>query len=107
MPDDGRRSPALLGGTSGRARPKGYPDRTVRLPTEADDETIGELCRDQTAKLLAWLAGPEHSDGVVYDGTVRSLSRLYQRHEDSPFHDVKRNTRKTYADSLKVIETTV
>ena len=26
---------------------------------------------------------------------------------DSPFHDVKRNTRKTYADSLKVIEATV
>jgi len=53
------------------------------------------------------LAGPEQSLGVVYDGTVRSLSRLYQRHADSPFHDVKRNTRKTYADSLKVIEMTV
>jgi hypothetical protein len=87
--------------------PQGYPSRTVRLPTEADDETIGELCRDHTAKLLAWLAGPEQSDGVVYDGTVRSLSRLYQRHADSPFHDVKRNTRKTYVDSLKVIEMTV
>ncbi len=87
--------------------PKGYPDRTVRLPMEADEEAISELCRDHTAKLLAWLAGPEHSDGIVYDGTVRSLSCLYQRHADSPFHDVKRNTRKTYTDSLKVIETTV
>jgi hypothetical protein len=87
--------------------PRGYPNRTVRLPKEADEETIGELCRAHTAKLLAWLAGPERSDGVVYDGTLRSLSRLYQRHPDSPFHEVKRNTRKNYADNLKVIEATV
>ena len=44
---------------------------------------------------------------VAYDGTIRALSRLYQQHADSPFHDVKRNTRKTYSDSLKVIENTV
>jgi hypothetical protein len=30
---------------------------------------------------------------MVYDGTIRNLSRLYQQHADSPFHDVKRNTR--------------
>jgi len=76
--------------------PKGFPERTIRLPADADEDTLGELCRDHSARLLAWLAAPEGEPWVVYDGTIRSLSRLYQQHADSPFHDVKRNTRKTY-----------
>jgi hypothetical protein len=86
---------------------KGFPDRTIRLPAGVDEGALGELCRDHTARLLAWLAAPEGEPAVAYDGTIRSLSRLYQQHADSPFHDVKRNTRKTYSDSLKVIESTV
>lgn len=87
--------------------PKGFPERAVRLPADADEDTLAELCRDQTARLLAWIAAPAGERAVVYDGTIRSLSRLYQQHADSPFHDVKRNTRKTYSDSLKLIENTV
>jgi len=86
---------------------KGFPDRTIRLPADAGEEILGEFCRDHTARLLAWIAAPDGQLEVTYDGTIRSLSRLYQQHADSPFHDVKRNTRKTYADSLKVIESTV
>jgi Phage integrase family len=86
---------------------KGFPDRTIRLPLHADAEALGELCRDHSARLLAWIADSEHGAPVGYDGTVRSLSRLFQRHADSPFHDLRRNTRKTYTDSLKVIENTV
>jgi hypothetical protein len=88
---------------------KGYPDRTIRLPSDADDETLAELCRDHTARLLTWLATEERLAEPFprYDGTILSLSRLYQEHPDSPFHDVKHNTRKTYTDSLKVIETTI
>jgi len=41
---------------------------------------------------------------VRYDGTVRSLSQIYHTHRDSPFHEVKHNTRKSYTDSLKIIE---
>jgi hypothetical protein len=87
--------------------PKGFPERTIRLPADADEDTLAELCRDHTARLLAWIAAPEGDPAVAYDGTIRSLSRLYQQHADSPFHDVKHNTRKTYSDSLKVIENTV
>jgi hypothetical protein len=87
--------------------PKGFPERTIRLPADVDEDTLGDLCRDYTARLLAWIAAPEGERAVVYDGTIRSLSRLYQQHADSPFHDVKHNTRKTYSDSLKVIENTV
>src|SRR5262245_26032239 len=75
---------------------KGLPDRTIRLPADATQETLGELCRDHTARLLTWLEAPDGEPRPGYDGTIRSLSRLYQQHADSPFHDVKRNTRKTY-----------
>jgi integrase len=78
-------------------------------PRDADDETLAELCRGHTARLLSWLAneGKLAEPFPRYDGTILSLSRLYQEHPDSPFHDVKHNTRKTYTDSLKVIETTI
>jgi integrase len=38
---------------------------------------------------------------------MRGLCRLYQQHPDSPFHEVKRNTRDFYTDSLKVLENTI
>jgi hypothetical protein len=87
----------------------GFPDKTIRLPPDANEDDLGTLCRDHTAALLRWIASVEagiHPE-VRYDGTVRSLSRLYQRHDESPFHSVKKNTRKTYGDSLKVIEESV
>ena len=89
--------------------PRGFPDKTIRLPADASEDELGELCRDHTAALLKWITDREagREPEARYDGTVRSLSHLYQRHEQSPFHRVKRNTRKTYTDSLKVIENTV
>ena len=86
---------------------KGFPDRAIRLPSGVDPEALCELCRDHTTRLLDWIANSERGAQFGYDGTIRSLSRLYQRHPDSPFHDVRRNTRKAYTDSLKVIENTV
>lgn len=93
----------------------GFPDKCIPLPPAADDQLIGELCRQHTARLQAWLeqhrdpAGaqeePEH--GTRYDGSVRSACRIYQSHPYSRFHSVKANTRKSYGDSLKVIEATV
>lgn len=42
-----------------------------------------------------------------FDGTVASASRIYQMHPRSHFHKVKSNTRRTYTQSLKLIEQTV
>jgi hypothetical protein len=89
--------------------PLDFPDRTVRLPQEASDEELAELCRLYTAKLVNWLA--ERADGKDalphYNGTVYSLSQVFQKHSESSFHTVKQNTRESYADSLKIIEATV
>jgi Phage integrase family len=96
----------------------GFADRCIPLtplPAAADAQMLAALearwaeeCQYNTARLMAWIA--EVSAGVdrpVYDGTVASLCRAYQTHPESPFRFVKANTRKTYADSLKVVEDTV
>jgi hypothetical protein len=88
---------------------KHFPAKTIALPAEASDTELGELCEAYTARFMDWLG---RGDGVterpfLYDGTVKSLSRVFQTHLDSPFHEVKRNTRDAYTDSLKIIESTV
>jgi hypothetical protein len=87
-----------------------YPDRCIRLPRDADPDTLSHLCREATADLFAWIA-KVHTEGdpqvTLYDGTVLSACRVYQEHPKSNFHKVKRNTRKSYTDSLKIIEATV
>lgn len=88
----------------------GFPQACVALPREADDDTIAALCREWTARLMSWLeqARAGGTPGQPrYDGTVLSACRIYQRHPHSPFHAVKANTRRTYTDSLTLIERTV
>jgi hypothetical protein len=89
----------------------GYPDKTMRLPIDASEEELAALCRNYTSKLYLWIEqaqlGEEKLTRIKYDGTVLSLSRLYQEHPDSRFHEVRSNTRKFYTDSLKIIERTV
>jgi hypothetical protein len=108
---DGFLIPAVLGRAPSRPRPCGYPDKTIRLPSDASADELAALCRDYTARLYEWIeqvqSGAETFTRTQYDGTVRSLSRLYQEHPDSRFHEVKSNTRKFYVDILKIIERTV
>lgn len=92
--------------------PMGFPDLCIPLPTAADDEQLGVLCREHTARLLAWIAEQRGEQRTEirprgYDGTVQSACRAYQEHPNSRFHSVKANTRKSYTDSLKIIEGTV
>jgi hypothetical protein len=88
----------------------GFPDKCIPLPADADDKTINGLCRDHTARLMAWIDEQKVGEGPAsprYDGTVLSACQVYQKHPFSRFHTVKANTRKSYVDSLKVIEGTV
>lgn len=88
----------------------GFPDPCIALPPEASDEEIERLCQEHTARLYRWIEKAK-AEGPVYvtryDGTMGAACRIYQEHPDSPFHDVKANTRRTYTDSLKLIERTV
>ena len=93
----------------------GFPDKCISLPWDADAATLARLCCEHTARLQNWIAeqSKPQNDGKLpeplthYDGTMLAASRVYQEHPYSPFRKVKHNTRKTYTDCLKLIETTV
>ncbi len=87
-----------------------FPDKCIPLPPDANEEALSRLCHEYCARLDDWVAIQSASDVQVqpgYDGTVLSACQLYQRHPYSRFHKVKHNTRKSYTDSLKIIEKTV
>lgn len=98
--------------------PMGYHDKCIALPVGADIEALAELCREHTARLYAYLEALKNKDASVperdrqidillmenYDGTVAGAIKVYRQHTQSPYSEVAPNTRKTYEDSLKVIE---
>lgn len=106
----------------------GFPDPCIDLPPgpphedmEAMRERLGPICREHTARLGAYIKGlaagaatvedeEQHRNALLiaaFDGTVRGAIKVYRDHTESPFNEVAANTRKTYNDSLKVIEQTV
>jgi hypothetical protein len=91
--------------------PHGFPDPSIRLPADADDLQIAELCQQHTARLYAWIAEIERSEPSLtktrYDGSMLAACRIYQEHPLSKFHKVSHTTRRGYLSDLKVIESTV
>lgn len=85
----------------------GYTPKTVRIFHDPDDEAGRLLVRQQCARfqaeMLAWAAG-QKQDYSRFDGTLTSLIRLYQHDDASPYREIKWNTRKTYDDTLGIIE---
>jgi hypothetical protein len=83
---------------------KDYPIKTVRL-IEADHEARAARCRNLYAELMAWMANREAMNPALADnGTVASVCDFYQRHEDSPYHGVKRDTQLVYDHSIKILK---
>jgi hypothetical protein len=91
--------------------PLGFPDPSIRLPADADDMQLAELCQQHTARLYAWIADIERSEPSLtktrYDGSMLAACRIYQEHPLSKFHKVSHTTRRGYLSDLKVIEATV
>lgn len=83
----------------------GYPLKTVRV--HGDENEIAQRCNVLTSELRQWLSGKGIGNKAEYDGTLKSVIRLYQTTAESPYHEVRSNTRVMYDDSLKLLETTV
>jgi hypothetical protein len=91
--------------------PLGFPDPSIRLPADADDVQLAELCQLHSARLHAWMAEIERSEPsltkTLYDGSMLAACRIYQEHPLSKFRKVSHTTRRGYLSDLKVIEATV
>ncbi len=89
---------------------RGYEPKTVRLHYDVDDPEqrplIEAACRKLQAEMLEWSAGRRQGQ-QRFDGTILSLSRLYQTDPASPHQLVKWNTRRNDLQVLRAIEKAV
>lgn len=81
---------------------KDYPQKTVRV--HGDIEEVTQRCRVLTSELKQWLAQKGIGAPAQYDGTLRSLIRMYQQTKGSGYFEVKSNTRAMYDFSLSLLE---
>ncbi|KRE22570.1 hypothetical protein ASE66_25610 [Bosea sp. Root483D1] len=88
---------------------RGYQPKAVRLHYPDTPEGAAQKssrCQVLQAEMLAWAARGNHA-APGYDGTMLSLSRLFQTNEDSPFRTMKWNSRDNVLKSLTIIEQSV
>jgi len=59
-------------------------------------------------EMLLWANGGIKNDpGSIFDGTFKSLSRLYQTDQDSPYSKLRYDVQVQYARKLRIIEVTI
>src|SRR5262249_51310121 len=74
-------------------------------PTPEEWESIAAWCCKYHAEMLIWSQGGMPDDPAsVFDGTLKSLSQLYQTDPDSRFTNLRYRQRQRYANRLKVME---
>lgn len=82
----------------------GFRPKTFNLAHLADEpDQLRAQCEVLQAEMLLWRAG-HRRDPLAFDGTIRSLLSIYQRHEDSPFHLLKPGSRHPYTVYLGKLE---
>ncbi|MFB0491238.1 integrase [Methylobacterium sp. OAE515] len=83
---------------------RGYPSGTVPLTRYlATPELLADQCQRLQNDMLAWLDGLRR-DPLAFDGTIGSVLRIYQSHEESPFHGLKPASRRPYLHYLRRLE---
>jgi len=93
-----------------RARKKavalGYRPSVFQLKIDPNDHAaIAEQCREEWAKMEAWLANERPAP--VFNGTLAGLIDLYLGDEYSPYHDLRHRTQRTYDQHLKTLKASV
>jgi hypothetical protein len=82
---------------------KDYPIKTVPL-SHLPEEQWGAECRRLTGDLKLWLAGLMEAEAKLeFDGSIGSLLKHFQRHELSPYRNVKYNTQAKYDHTIKIV----
>ncbi len=88
---------------------RGYRPSSVRLHYPVTTEgrvQLSSRCQILQAEMLAWASRGNHA-APSYDGSFKSLSRLFQTNEDSPFQSIKWNSQENILKSLVIVERTV
>ena len=84
----------------------GYRPSLVRLYVDPNDHVaIADRCREEWAKMVAWLAN-EHSE-PRFVGTIGSLIDIYASDENSPYQDLRYRSQVNYDKQLRLLKETV
>ena len=75
----------------------GYPLKTVNLSSIPPDQIAARCCALE-AEMLDFLSGPREQR---FDGTLGSLLKLYQTHEDSPYKALRPSSSTVYTHYLR------
>jgi hypothetical protein len=78
----------------------GYRPKTVRLHYAPDDPALTARCRVLQAEMLAWASENRCGPASYYDGTFASLVQFYETHPDSPYHELRPASAKTYSKTM-------
>lgn len=82
----------------------GYQPKTVNLSFLGEDrDLIIAKCNALQTDMLLFRAG-HRTQKMEFDGTIRSLLYLYQRHEESPYHQLKPGSLRPYNHYLGRLE---
>lgn len=82
----------------------GFTPKTVNLRDLADQpEILVAKCNVLQAEMHLWRAG-HRRDAMAFDGTIKSLLGIYQRHAESPFQILKPGSRYPYTHYLGRID---
>ncbi len=92
---DGRRVPIWVAKPD--AVKSGYPVKTVNL-SGLEGAALSDRCRALEAEMVAWLNRPRTA---AFDGSLGSLLRLYETHEDSTYQALKPASRAPYDTYLR------
>ena len=88
---------------SKEARGAGYVPETVRIH-ETDGDIIANRCRALQAEMLQWLAERSGARALKGPPSINDLAKAYRTREESAYHTVKWNTRRTYDKVLDMME---
>ncbi|MFG1374174.1 hypothetical protein V5F32_18500 [Xanthobacter oligotrophicus] len=68
---------------------------------------IAAKCRVLQAEMLTWQRDGSAPRAAAFDGTFRSLIRIYETERSSPFHDLKERSRGFYLYGLRLLDQTI
>lgn len=90
-----------------KAIARGYPVRSVNLSGYADNAAaLAARCHRLQAEMHAW-GSPITSGEFAFDGTIGSLLRIYETHEESPYRLLKPSSMHSYNQYLPLLSQSV
>jgi hypothetical protein len=88
---------------SDAAAKAGYEPKLVRLTGYASDADLVARCHRLQSEMLLWMSG-QRGSSILFDGSFRSLLRLYQTDPESSYKRLKPASRHPYDVYLRRLE---